>query len=307
MKHINNTAYSVLLSIALLIFSSSALSSENQNLEDPADISFSVIVTAESGGAQEAMVVSSGSWFKQRKLVHNAILIKHPKGDLLWDSGIGTEVEKQMEVFAFWEKQLFAIENVKPAIKQLNSNNYPIDTIKAIIPSHMHWDHVSAIEDFPSTPVWIQKSEYNEAHQGKPPGFVLSQFDSPEIDWHFIELSEKPYKGFAKSKDIYGDGSLVLVDLAGHSQGHLGLFVNTKTKGQYFFIGDATWAIKGIQDNRGRPKIVQWATGVDNNVEQAESVIDKIHALSKKEPDLVVVPAHDEMVTAKLPNYPEFL
>lgn len=271
------------------------------------DLSFSVIVTAESGGAQEAMVVASGSWLTQRKLVHNAILIKHPKGDLLWDSGIGTEVESQMEVFAFWEKQLFAIENVKPAIQQLKTNNYPIDSIKAIIPSHMHWDHVSAIEDFPNTPVWIQKQEFEAAHQGEPPGFVLSQFDSPDINWQYITLSDQPYRGFEKSLDIYKDGSLVLVDLAGHSQGHLGLFVNTKHHGQYFFIGDATWAIKGIEDNQGRPKIVQWATGVDHNVEQAESVINKIHALSQQDSELIIVPAHDELVSAKLPNFPDFL
>ncbi|KZY53349.1 MULTISPECIES: MBL fold metallo-hydrolase [unclassified Oleiphilus] len=295
----------MLIPLLLITFTSSTSTFAGEMI--PANLSFSVIVTAESGGAQEAMVVSSGSWFTQRTLVHNAILIKHPKGDLLWDSGIGTEVEEQMQVFAFWEKQLFAIENVKPAISQLNANNYPISTIKAIIPSHMHWDHVSAIEDFPATPVWIQQQEHDAAHQGKPPGFVLSQFDSPDIKWQFIKLLDQPYQGFDKSLDIYGDGSLVLVDLAGHSQGHLGLFVNTPDKGRYFFIGDATWAIKGIQDNRGRPKIVQWATGVDNNVDQAEKVIDQIHSLSKRDPDLVIVPAHDELVTAKLPNYPSFL
>jgi glyoxylase-like metal-dependent hydrolase (beta-lactamase superfamily II) len=312
MNKILKSTMPLLASFALAISTLSASASEQTLEQAPeqegtSDLSFSVIVTAQSGGTQEAMVVSSGSWFTHRKLVHNAILIKHPKGDILWDSGIGTDIESQMEVFAFWEKQLFAIENIRPAVQQLTSNNYPVEKIKAIIPSHMHWDHVSGIEDFSSTPVWIQKQEHEAAHQGEPPGFVLSQFDSPDINWQFIELNDTPYKGFDRSLDIYGDGSLVLVDLAGHSQGHLGLFVYTQHKGDYFFIGDATWAIKGIQDNRGRPRIVQWAVGVDDNVAKAEQVIDKIHSLSKKEPNLVVVPAHDEIVTSRLPNYPEFL
>ena len=301
MYHTYKKAMTLLFSLSLLSLSTS------QAFAEGADVSFSVIVTAESGGAQEAMVVASGSWFTQRKLVHNAILIKHPQGDLLWDSGIGKEVESQMEVFAFWEKQLFAIENVRPAITQLNDSQYPVESIKAIIPSHMHWDHVSAIEDFPSTPVWIQKQEHEAAHQGEPPGFVLSQFDSPKIQWQFIELDNTPYEGFAKSLDIYADGSLVLVDLSGHSKGHLGLFVNTPDQGRYFFIGDASWALKGIKDNRGRPKIVQWATGVDENAEKAEAVINKIHSLSQADPELIIVPAHDEIVTAKLPNFPDFL
>jgi glyoxylase-like metal-dependent hydrolase (beta-lactamase superfamily II) len=279
----------------------------NSTIENPSELRFSVIVTAESGGAQEAMVVSSGSWLTQRKLVHNAILIEHPRGRFLWDSGIGTKVEDQMEVFAFWEKQLFKIENVNPAIVQLNANNYPLDSITAIIPSHMHWDHASGIEDFPTTPVWIQKAEHEAAHTGEPPGFVISQFDSPDINWQTLELNNAPYQGFAKSLDIYNDGSLVLVDMAGHSQGHLGLFVNTPSKGRYFFIGDTTWTIKGVEDNEGRPGFVQWLTGVDHDVPKNLEVIDKIHNLSLEQPELVIVPAHDEIVTAKLPRYPEFL
>lgn len=279
----------------------------NSTTENPSELRFSVIVTAQSGGAQEAMVVSSGSWLTQRKLVHNAILIEHPRGRFLWDSGIGTKVEDQMEVFAFWEKQLFKIENVNPAIVQLNANNYPLDSITAIIPSHMHWDHASGIEDFPTTPVWIQKAEHEAAHTGEPPGFVISQFDSPDINWQTLELNNAPYQGFAKSLDIFNDGSLVLVDMAGHSQGHLGLFVNTPSKGRYFFIGDTTWTIKGVEDNEGRPGFVQWLTGVDHDVPKNLEVIDKIHNLSLEQPELVIVPAHDEIVTASLPRYPEFL
>lgn len=290
------------------LLSQSAFSEQtNSTTESPSELRFSVIVTAESGGAQEAMVVSSGSWLKQRKLVHNAILIEHPKGRFLWDSGIGTQVAAQMEVFAFWEKQLFKIENVNPAIEQLNANSYPIDSITAIIPSHMHWDHASGIEDFPTTPVWIQDAEHEAAHTGEPPGFVISQFDSPDINWQTLQLNDTPYQGFAKSLDIYNDGSLVLVDMAGHSEGHLGLFVNTPTKGSYFFIGDATWTIKGVEDNEGRPGFVQWLTGVDHDVPKNLTVIDKVHTLSLERPELVIVPAHDEIVTARLPRYPEFL
>jgi glyoxylase-like metal-dependent hydrolase (beta-lactamase superfamily II) len=295
----------LLLIFIVFIGSSQRLLAETTTPSD--ELSFSVIVTAQSGGALEAMVVDSGGWFTQRKLVHNAILIKHPKGDILWDSGIGTEVESQLDAFNFWEKELFKIENVQPAINQLNNANYPIDSITAIIPSHMHWDHVSALEDFKNVPVWVQKQERDAAEKGHAPAFVQSQFDSPDIKWKSIKLLDSPYLGFERSWDIYNDDSLVLVDMAGHTQGQLGLFVNIPNKGRYFLIGDTTWSLKGVNENKSRPNFVQWLTGVDHDKEQNAKVVNKVHQLSKQMPDLVIVPAHDEIVTAKLPNFPDFL
>jgi glyoxylase-like metal-dependent hydrolase (beta-lactamase superfamily II) len=271
------------------------------------DISFSVITTAESSGSLEAMAVDGGSFFKVRKMIHPAVLISHPKGDFLWDSGIGNNIEDQMSVFSWFESLIFSIENLNSARSQLESQQYDFDKLMAIIPSHMHWDHVSGLEDFVGTPVWLQKRSYDEALQGKVPGFIQSQYDSPQINWHFIELDAQPYLGFKKSLDIYGDGSAVLVDLNGHSDGHLGLVITLSNGERYFFIGDTTWSILGIENNKSRPALVKWLFGVDTDFEMNASVIAKIHTLSIKHPGLMIVPAHDEIQAAKLAKYPLFM
>lgn len=279
----------------------------NSVLNTPAkNISFSVIKTAESSGSLEAMVVDGGGWFTVRNLVHTAVLVRHPKGDFLWDSGIGKEVQSQMEVFNLFESQLFSINNVEPARQQLEAHDYPIERLLAIIPSHMHWDHVSAIEDFIPTPVWVQEKSLVEARQGKAPAFVSSQFDSPDIQWHDLTLHDQPFMGFEKSFDIHGDSTAVLVELSGHSHGHLGLFLTLSTGKQYFFIGDTTWAIKGIKDNKSRPWITNTLVGVDTDIDLNANVIKKVHTLSKEDSKLVIVPAHDELQLKKLPNFPVF-
>ncbi len=51
----------------------------------------SVIPTAVSSGAAEAMVVSGGRWTTERHLVHAAVLIEHPKGRFLFDTGLGRQ------------------------------------------------------------------------------------------------------------------------------------------------------------------------------------------------------------------------
>lgn len=267
---------------------------------------FSAIKTANSSGTLEAMVVDGGRIFEVRKLVHVAILVEHPKGDFLWDTGLGREVEQQMEVFSFLDKQLFKVENHAPARDQLAQNGYDLSRLKMVIPSHMHWDHVSGLEDFTGVPVWVQQQSYDEALAGMPPAFVASQFDSEQIAWDFLSLDDREYEGFSKSLDIYGDGKAVLVDISGHSHGHLGLFVNLSTEQRYFFIGDATWVYEGVENNSSRPSIIKWLVGVDADFEQNAAVVDKIYALHQRLPKLRIVPAHDERVLLELPAYPEF-
>jgi glyoxylase-like metal-dependent hydrolase (beta-lactamase superfamily II) len=295
--------FPVTLFTYLSIFSTVALSS----LDEPAStLSFSVIKTADSSGSLEAMVVDNGSWFMVRNLVHTAVLVRHPKGDFLWDSGIGSDVESQMDAFNLFESQLFSINNVNPAKQQLQTEGYEFANLMAIIPSHMHWDHASALEDFDNTPIWVQANSLEEARKGEAPAFVKSQFDSPSLKWHDLKLNNKPFMGFESSFDIHGDGSAVLVDLSGHSEGHLGLFLTLLNGKQYFFIGDTTWAIKGIYDNKSRPWITDSLVGVDTDIQKNAKVVDKIHKLSKQNKNLFIVPAHDELQLKKLPNFPSF-
>lgn len=276
----------------------------NQNSTD--QLRFSAMITAESAGSLESMVVESGSWFTKRKLVHAAILVNHPKGSFLYDSGIGKAVKDQMSVFNFFEKQLFKIENIKPARDQLETGGFDFSSLIAIIPSHMHWDHASGIEDFVGVPVWLQKNSHDEALHGKPPGFVLSQYDDKAIQWNFITLQNTNYEGFSHSLDVFEDGSVILVDLSGHTHGQLGMFLNLPSGERYFFIGDTTWAKLGVTQNKPRPKFVHWMVGVDSDYELNNQVVEKIHNLSISKPNLVIVPAHDEYVNRSLPQYPEF-
>ncbi len=274
---------------------------------DGTQISFSVIITGQSSGSLEAMVVDGGAWTTPRQLVHTAVLIKHPRGTLLWDSGLGTQIEEQMEAFSWWQAQLFKVENVNPAVFQLRAAGISPEHISAIIPSHMHWDHVSALEDFAGIPVWVQAAEHEEATQGNPPAFITSQFDSKQINWAFFTLEDVHYKGFDRSRDIYGDESVVLVDLSGHTRGQLGLFLNTPEGQSYFFIGDTAWTKLGVENNRGRPVFVDWLVGVDSHYENNAAQLNKIHQLKQRQPDLIIVPAHDELVNRSLPVFPEFL
>lgn len=274
---------------------------------DTESLSFSVITTGYSAGTLEAMVVAGGDVFELRSLAHPAVLVKHSDGVLLWDTGLGTQLEEQMASFSWLDQQLFKVVGHKPAVKQLSDAEFDLSQIKMVVPSHMHWDHVSGLEDFSPIPVWVQEKSFAEAQEGVPPGFVASQFDDPSINWSFITLDDGPYEGFEHSMDVFGDSSVVLVDTSGHSHGHLGMFLNMKDGSRYFFIGDTTWVLEGVTNNQSRPWLVKAIVGVDADFEQNAAVVEKVHKLSVSQPDLVIVPAHDERVLKTLPAFPEFL
>ncbi|UZE95987.1 MBL fold metallo-hydrolase [Alkalimarinus alittae] len=271
------------------------------------EIGFSVIKTASSAGAQEAMVVSSGSLFKRRHLAQNVVLISHPKGDILIDTGLGENIEEQFEENGFFDQQLFSYTDHNPAIRQLKQAGYDLSRLKCIVPTHLHWDHASGIEDFPNVPLWVQKAEYDQAMAGAAPAFLHSQMDAETINWQFIALAENEYEGFKKSLDIYGDGSVVLVDISGHSAGQVGIFLTISSGKRFFFIGDTTWTIKGVIDNAERPAFLSWLVQFNWDDDKNLTQIQSIHDLSNRNPALTIVPAHDELVAAELPKFPNFL
>ena len=298
------------LLILLLGISNFALAQTSERATTKNAITFSVLVTGQSSGSLEAMVVSGGRWFTSRQLVHTAVLVKHPSGNLLWDTGIGKNIAEQMKGFSFLEKQLFKLEALNPAADQLKQDGIEPASLRAIIPSHLHWDHASGLKDFPGIPVWIAQTELKNARLGKAPSFIQSQFDEG-IDWVDLDMSDQSLYGFDRSHDVFGDGSVLLVDLSGHTSGQVGMLLTVDERRSYFFIGDTTWTIKGIDTQKGRPGFVNAVLSVDQDVDKNQQRIDQIYQLKKSFQEqgkaLYVVPAHDEFVNLKLPIFPAFL
>ena len=267
-------------------------------------VGFSVIKTASTSPIPEAVLVEGGSWFKLRQLAQNAVLIHHPKGDVLIDTGLGKNIHQQFEANDILDQQLFRFEDLNPVYTQLQKAQYPPSKVSKIIPTHLHWDHASGLEDFPQAKVWVQKAELKEAQEGMAPAHLQSQIDSASIQWHFFELHNKAYKGFQRSIDLYQDGSIVLVDLSGHSAGQVGIFLTVSSGAQYFFIGDTTWTTKGIKDNSPRSDLIKWLVHLNFSDEKNEAQIARLHQLSKVHKNITLVPAHDELIMAQLPVYP---
>jgi len=93
-----------------------------------------------------------GSLFERRDFSMAGALVKHPKGDLLIDTGFGRSIDAQFRTLPFDVRAITFYELWRPAADQLVDVGYDPQSLRAILLTHSHWDHVSGLPDFPRVP-----------------------------------------------------------------------------------------------------------------------------------------------------------
>jgi N-acyl homoserine lactone hydrolase len=101
-----------------------------------------------------------GSLFERRDFSMAGVLLKHPKGDLLIDTGFGGHIDEQFHALPAIFRAITFYSLWQPAAEQLRAAGYDPKSLHAILLTHSHWDHVSGLPDFPGVPVWITPQEH---------------------------------------------------------------------------------------------------------------------------------------------------
>lgn len=270
-----------------------------------AEVRFAIIKTSQLQ-TRERLLFSGGRFSEKAETAFSAFLVEHGSNRFLFDTGLGTRVAEQYDAdMPWWFRAFFRYEEpVRPVVAQLSEAG--IGTIDRIVVSHGHWDHLSGLPDFPQAEVWLSKEEHGFV--GEPRSAVArawpSQVSGP-VRWRAIEFQHGPYEGFERSFDMFGDGRVVLVPMFGHTPGSTGLFVTVSSGRRYFFVGDVVWSAQALK--QGLPKHWLARTFVDHDADLTQAAIEKIRAAMQRDPQLVVVPAHDGLVHSALGTFPAWI
>ena len=178
-----------------------------------------------------------------------AFVVEHPSARFLVDPGMCSDVGTRVI------SQLPAV--MRPAVRPPadaipTSAALGADTVDFALPTHLHWDHVCGLLDLPSLPVRVHRSELDWITTGEvaPVGGVRNALHGRPIDTYVLD--GPPVLTFERSHDLFGDGSVLLVDLAGHTPGSVGILINTAS-GRVLLAGDAAWHTLQIEDIRQSP------------------------------------------------------
>ena len=211
------------------------------------------------------------------QFVFSCYLIKHGDEYMLWDTG-----------------HAMTMPNVAPKVSlvdQLAKADVKPDQIKYVGISHYHADHTGQIDSFPKATLLIGAKEWEAITSPKPaPGVNFKPFES----WIKGDSKVEPQP---IDKDVFGDGTVIMLRTPGHTPGHSSLLVKLPQMGAVIITGDAVH-FRENYDSDGVPSF---------NYDRAQTVAS-IERLKKIAANLkaTVVIQHDARDVDKLPAFPAF-
>ncbi|MGH2937687.1 MAG: N-acyl homoserine lactonase family protein [Solirubrobacterales bacterium] len=204
-------------------------------------------------------------------------VVVHPEGNVLFDTGIHPQMvtDPRSRLGAFADLLEARMKPGDDIVSQLASIGLEPHDISVVVASHLHFDHVDALELFRHARIVVQRSEYAFAHNPavyQSGAYVPSAF-AGEFEWQLI----------GGPLDVFDDGLIELIPTPGHTPGHQSMLVNL-AGGKVLVLGDVTYQMDKMRE-RLLPAIL-W------NPEAMVASWELIEWLSKRE-DAVMLCSHD--------------
>ena len=214
------------------------------------------------------------------QLSDNCYLIHHAQGWFLWDTGLADAIAAMPDGVKGANGAL-EMRRTKTLAGQLEEIGVKPADIKGVAVSHTHPDHIGNVELFPNVMLYVQKAEYEWPGADNAPRFNPG---------HPVTLLEG-------DRDVFGDGSVVIISTPGHTPGHQSLLVRLPKTGAVVLSGDAVH-FKDNWDNRRVPP-------ANFNKEQSLASMQRIADILAKEHAQLWI-NHDEPQTDAQKKPPEF-
>lgn len=227
-------------------------------------------------------------------------LIEHPQlGPILFDTGYSSHLIQLCRSFPYFIYSLITpirFENDLSAAQQIKKLGYHSNEIKHIILSHFHPDHIGGLKDFKQAQFYCSKKAY---FQLKKLSFFKSikeiffkdllPFDFDER-MHEIEakLCRLPFKTFSEGFDVFGDQSIIAVNLPGHARGQIGIFLKTASQ-MILLAADACWQTDNYMNLEYPHPLARSAI---HDYSDFLSTLRKLQELKKDHPEVEIIPSH---------------
>jgi len=215
--------------------------------------------------------------YKDLKLTFtfSCYLIKHGNDYMVWDTGFAPGGSPNAPKVGI--------------VDRLKEVNVTPDQVKFVGISHFHGDHTGQLDPFKNATLLIGKGDWDGVTATPPiPGANAAGFKS----WIDEKRKVEP---LPSDKDVFGDGSVIVLRAPGHTPGHSCLLVRLKDMGPVVLSGDLVH-FRENHEHTGVP----WF-----NFDRAQSVasIERVKQLVANLKATFII-QHDMRDIGKLPAFP---
>ncbi len=209
------------------------------------------------------------------QLVFSCYLIKHGNDYMVWDTGQPTTAG--------------AVAPKVPLVDLLAQLKVKPEQVKYVGISHYHGDHIGQVAQLPKSILLIGKGDWDALTSPKPAAGVNPE---PFANWIKGEGKVEPV---TLDRDVFGDGTVVMLDTPGHTPGHHALLVRLKDKGNVILSGDFAHFRENYEKN-GVPTFNTNRADTISSSERVKQIAANIKA------DVII--QHDARDVGKLPAFP---
>jgi len=235
-----------------------------------------------------AMFSDTGEYDGQPGVIAvSCFLIRHPKGILLWDTGMGDKMAEKPEGVDSGAIHMTVSVTLASQLKALSLT--PAD-VTYVAFSHFHFDHTSNANLFGSSTWILNQAELNWALGTPTPSGV-----DPASFSRYKTVKTQMING---DYDVFGDRSVRILRAPGHTPGHQVLEIQLQKSGTVILSGD----LYHLRQNYEYHRIPDFNYNRADTLASMERIAKIISNLKAR-----LVVQHDLGDFKALPKFPAFL
>lgn len=238
--------------------------------------------------APEAVAIAGGSWRKKVRFSSAAVLLEHERhGCVLFDTGYSPRFFQET---ARWPcrvyRQVTPVTLTEPRgiLGVLERRGVNAGMVRHIIVSHWHADHVGGLRDFSQAQLHTCQEAWDSI-QGLSRFAALRQAVLPGL---IPEDAARRLRWVSEGTDVFGDGSLTVLELPGHAAGQIGVRFLAEDGRPVLLAADACWLSAAYRGNR----LPHPVTRLLHDWPAYRRSLARLHRLHLAEPELRIIPSH---------------
>lgn len=219
----------------------------------------------------------------------NCYLIQHGSEWMLWDSGLPDALAASPD--GAGGPMGMRMRRTRTLASQLAALGVAPEQVKHLAFSHTHADHVGNANLFTQATLYMQQAEYDAAFGAEPAKFGFN----PAL---YGKLRDAKVVKLNGDKDVFGDGTVVILSTPGHTPGHQALLLRLPKAGSVILSGD----LAHFKENFEQRRVPRFNV----SPEQTLASMERVAQLMRSERAQLWI-NHDSEQNATIPHAPQFV